>query len=199
MNEEATAERSSILLEAGIASIDPPPLFGREAPLEVDLGAGTGTFLVALAKQFPERNFLGVERLLNRVGKVCRSAARLDLTNVRIFRGQIDECLRLLPTESVAVFHVLFPDPWPKRRHHSRRLINDAFLRAAWSVLNREGEIRFMTDDETYFGHARKVAQAHPFIELPWPEDPSYPATDFEARFLAEGRTFHRLRLLKKG
>ena len=173
-------------------------LFPRFAPLEVDLGSGAGSFLIALAAAFPERNFLGVERLLHRVRRTCRGAARADLRNVRVLRREIADAVHSrLPAESVAVFHLLFPDPWPKRRHHPRRLINDFFLRAAWSALEKEGELWVMTDDRDYFEQARKLAASHPFQEAAWLERPGYPRTDFERRFTAEGRAVCRLRLRK--
>lgn len=197
MNKEGIAASVSIPLESDSGKIDPDSLFGRVAPLEVDLGSGTGSFLVGMAGLFPERNFLGAERLLNRVAKTCRAVTRSNLANVRMFKGEIGECLRALPAHSADVLHVLFPDPWPKRRHHPRRLMNDVFLRAAWDVLKDGGELRFMTDDENYFLHARKVSRTHPYVDGVWPEDPVYPATDFEVRFLAEGRPFYRLCLRK--
>jgi len=172
--------------------------FARPAPLEVDLGSGNGAFLVALATLFPERNFLGVERLSRRIGNACRAAVRNGVGNVRVLRWEINDAVRsFLPAESVAVFHVLFPDPWPKRRHHVRRLINDSFLRAAWAALELEGELRFMTDDRHYFEQTRKLLPAHPFKEELWAELPGYPRTEFEQRYRVEGRAVYRLRLRK--
>lgn len=173
-------------------------MFPRPAPLEVDLGSGAGSFLVAMAAANPESNFLGVERLLHRVRKTCRAASRAGLSNVRVLRGEIDEAVgSRLPAESVAVFHLLFPDPWPKRRHHSRRLVNDFFLRAAWTALEKGGELRMATDDRDYFEKSQMLAAQHPFQEEAWPESPGDRRTDFEERFVAEGRPIHRLRLRK--
>jgi len=173
-------------------------LFGRSAPIEIDLGSGAGSFLLAMAAAHPERNFLGVERLLKRSEKTCRAVGRAGLGNVRVLRREIAETVEArLPAGSVSVFHLLFPDPWPKRRHHSRRLVNDFFLRAAWRALEPGGELRMMTDDRHYHEEARKTAAGHPFREVEWPENPDDPRTDFERRYLAEGRPIYRLRLRK--
>ena len=92
------------------------------APLEVDLGSGDGTFLIALANSAPERNFLGVERLLGRVRRTCRYMARTGAVNARIIRVESHYLVRyLLPRASVSVMHVMFPDPWPKRKHQPKR------------------------------------------------------------------------------
>jgi tRNA (guanine-N7-)-methyltransferase len=172
-------------------------IFDRAAPLEVDVGCGDGSFLVEVARRFPERNFLGIERLLGRVRKTCRKAARLALDNVRVLRLEASYAVRyMLPPESVSVFHVGFPDPWPKRRHHQRRLINDAFLDTVRAALRPGGELRVSTDDAPYFEHIRRVvSQRADFAETPWPDNPNYPKTDFEKQFT--GLPIHRLRLRK--
>jgi len=168
---------------------------GRQgAPLEVDLGCGDGSFLLAIAARAPEHNFLGVERLLGRVRRTSRGAATLGLTNVRVIRLESHYVVRyLLPGGSASVLHVMFPDPWPKRRHHHRRLIQPAFLDAAAQALRPGGELRLTTDDLPYFKHMRAVFNAHPaFVEQPWEPGPEYPQTDFERQFRAQGLPIHR-------
>ncbi len=174
-------------------------LFARPAPLEVDIGSGEGTYILTLAQRHPERNFLGIERLLGRVRKTCRKAARAGLTNLRMLRLEIAYALRyLLPPESVTVAHVLFPDPWPKRYHQSRRLIQDGFMEALHGILVPGGELRIKTDDEPYFLWMEKVlARAKGYERLDWPDDLETPATDFEARFVAQGLPIYRARLRK--
>src|SRR5215467_9387012 len=91
-------------------------LFGRNASLHVDLGCGDGSFLCEMAQQFPKKNFLGIERLTKRVEKVRRKAEEIE--NVRVLRADTVFAVRyLLPENSVEAFYLLFPDPWPKRRH----------------------------------------------------------------------------------
>ena len=106
--------------------LDLQKIFERNAPLHVDLGCGDGLFLCGLAQRMPDKNFLGIERLLNRVRTSARKVARLD--NVRLLRMESSYAVRyLLPAESVERFYLLFPDPWPKRRHHRRRIVTPGF------------------------------------------------------------------------
>ena len=174
-------------------------LFARMAPFELDVGSGEGTFILTMAARYPERNFLGIERLLGRVRKTCRAAARRDLANVRMLRLEIAYALRyVLPLEAVSVAHVLFPDPWPKRYHHPRRLIQDGFMEAMHGLLIPGGELRIKTDDEPYFLWMEKVlARAKGYERLEWLDDADYPTTDFEARFVAQGLPIYRARLRK--
>jgi tRNA (guanine-N7-)-methyltransferase len=174
-------------------------IFPRVAPLDLDIGAGEGAFLLEMARRHPERNFLAIERLLGRVGKICRGALREGLTNVRVLRLEGAYAMKhLFPLESVARAYVSFPDPWPKRHHHPRRIIQDDFLQDLRAVLEPGGELRLKTDDLPYFTWMEKVAARAPGYErVEWPEDPDYPITNFERRFLAQGMPIHKLMLRK--
>ena len=171
-----------------------------ERPLEVDLGCGDGSFLMDLAREFPERDFLGVERLLGRVRKVCKKLTRRSLENVRVLRlesGYVTEWL--LPEAAVSRLHLLCPDPWPKLRHHRRRLVQVAFLEAVRRALVPGGEFLFMTDHEEYFQWAlAKVAEFGRFERLEWTEDSFfYPKTDFQELWESQGKSMWRLRCRK--
>jgi len=164
------------------------------APLEVDLGSGDGSFLIEMVQRAPERNFLGVERLLGRVRRTCRHLARTGALNGRIIRVESHYLVRyLLPRASVSVMHVMFPDPWPKRKHWGKRLIQTNFLDDVREALVPGGELRLTTDDLPYFKHMRKVFEAHPgFVEEPWTPDNDYPQTDFEQMFRQKGLPIYR-------
>jgi tRNA (guanine-N7-)-methyltransferase len=178
--------------------MDMAVVFPREGQLEVDLGCGDGSFLVAMALRHPERNYLGTERLMGRVRSTCRKAQRAGVTNVRLLRVESAYVLRhLLPPGTASRFYVLFPDPWPKRRHWPRRLIQPQFLQAAAMALNRGGELCIKTDDADYFAHIGKTAAGcEYFAAAPWEED--VPRTDFERHYAAQGRTIYSVCLTRR-
>lgn len=179
--------------------VKPEDIFARPAPLDLDIGSGEGAFLEAMAARHPERNILGMERLLGRVRKVCRAIAQKDLTNARVMRIESYYAIKnLLPLASVSVAHVSFPDPWPKRYHHPRRLIQASFLRELHGVLAPGGELRVKTDDEPYFRWMENAfAAVTGYERVDWIEEPDYPLTNFEQRFLSQGLPIYRARLLK--
>jgi tRNA (guanine-N7-)-methyltransferase len=169
-------------------------------PLEVDLGCGDGSFLMEMARHHPERDFLGVERLLGRARKVCRKVTRQQLENARVLRLESRYVIEwLLPEAAVSRLHLLCPDPWPKVRHHRRRLVQVEFLQAVSRVLMPGGEFLFMTDHEEYFRWAEeKVAAFGELERLEWIEDGFFhPKTDFQQLWESEGKSMWRLRCRK--
>jgi len=179
--------------------IEMPDLFPREGRLEVDLGCGDGAFLVAMALKHPETNYLGTERLLGRLRNTERRAGRAGVTNVRLLRVESAYVMmHLLPHGTASRFYVLFPDPWPKRRHWPRRLIQPEFLQAAAIALKAGGELCIKTDEAGYFAHIEKVAAAGSaeFARGGWEED--VPQTDFERHYAAQGRAIYSLCLTRR-
>jgi tRNA (guanine-N7-)-methyltransferase len=170
--------------------------------LEIDLGCGDGSFLVALAAHHPERCFLGVERLKGRVEKVARKIKRAGLTNCRILRLESAYTLAwLLPSSSVSRLHLLCPDPWPKKKHHRRRLVVDEeFNTGLQRVLKPGAHYCFKTDDTEYYQVGTQHFDQHPWLQREdWPEDAFYyPQTDFERLWLRVGRTMNRALWRKK-
>lgn len=171
-----------------------------DRPLEVDLGCGDGSFLMEMAAHYPERDFLGVERLLGRVRKVCRKATRRGLQNARVLRLDSRYVVEwLLPEAQVSRLHLLCPDPWPKVRHHRRRLVQAEFLEAVRRVLVPGGEFLFMTDHQEYFEWVeQKIVDFGKFERLEWTEKSFfYPKTDFQNLWESEGKPMWRLRCRK--
>ena len=170
-------------------------------PLELDLGCGDGTVLIQMAINHPERNFLGVERLIGRVDKTARRIAALGLKNARVLRLETSYTLGwLLPEGSVSRLHLLCPDPWPKKKHEGRRLPNSAaFLQGLERVLEPQGEFLLKSDDRPYYETALESLGQHPaFTPLDWPDSAFfYPVTDFEKQWLALGKVIHRARWRK--
>lgn len=187
---------SSILNRANL-----PDLFPVQAPLTIDYGCGEGAFVLAMAQKHPERNFLATERLVGRVEKVCKTASRLGLRNIRVLRLENLYTARfLIPLESVAVSFVSFPDPWPKRAHQSRRLVQPEFLAAVRATLVPGGELRLKTDDLPYFLWMEKViSESSGWCREEWLEEPALPLTNFEARFIAQGLPIYKTVLRKVG
>lgn len=164
-------------------------LFPSAQPLEVELGSGDGSFLAKYAAQHPERNFIGVERLLGRLRKLDRKGQRAGLANMRLVRIEASYLLEyLLPKQSVDILHVYFPDPWPKRKHRKNRLINTRFTELAGAALKAGGIVYLRTDDTDYFSQMLEVFAASPLFEkIETPEEVSSFITDFERGFLARG------------
>jgi tRNA (guanine-N7-)-methyltransferase len=198
-DREATFFRVIELLpELPVARLDLVQLFGRNAPLRVDLGCGDGSFLCEMAQQFPERNFLGIERLTKRVEKVRRKAEKIE--NVRVLRADTLFAMRyLLPESSVETFYLLFPDPWPKRRHQLRRIFTPDFLDAIAVALEKRGVLCVATDQLDYFQQIERLSRAHQQFQIVplSPDDAVLPVTKFETKFREQGVPIYRLTLRK--
>lgn len=185
-----------LIPESYFAPLDLAKIFGRVAPLQVDLGCGDGVSLFALAEQTPDKNFLGFERLLHRVKKANRKAEKT--TNMRIMRIENSYAVRhLLPPGSVEMFHLLFPDPWEKRRHHQRRVVGLDFLKDIYIALGSGGILRIVTDHKDYFDQIQQVAARTQNFDLILNGGAIYPPSTFEQKFTAQGLEIHRLELRK--
>ena len=164
-------------------------MFPKEQPLEVEIGAGDGSFLIAYAKAHPELNLIGLERLLGRLRKIDRKARRASLENIRLLRLEAAYFVQyMLPRECARAFHIYFPDPWPKRRHWKNRLINDAFTRTLHNALAPGGIVYLRTDDKPYFSQMLEVFGNNPMFEkIETPAELLKVVTDFERNFHLRG------------
>ncbi len=164
-------------------------------PLEVDFGCHRGVFLTGMAALHPGVNFLGIERQGLRVERCMSKFRRLGLQNALAVRGEGTPALReWLPDAIVSTMHVSFPDPWPKRRHAARRLVNREFLREVRRVLRPDGVLRFMTDNEPYFREVEALVAGW-WPVRPWDESRETVRTSFETTFLELGRTPFQIEL----
>lgn len=185
-----------LIPESYVAPLDFEKIFGRVAPLRVDLGCGDGRFLFALAQQHPGKNFLGIERLSGRVEKASRKAAKID--NMRVLAVETTYAVRyLLPRQSVETFYLLFPDPWPKRRHRRRRIVTADFLNSIQIALEENGVFRIATDQLDYFEQIARLTSDHSKFITADIHDVDLPVTKFEQRFQEQGVPIYRFALRK--
>ena len=200
-----------LIPETYVAPLDLLAIFGRVAPLQVDLGCGDGSFLCELAQLHPDRDFLGIDRLVGRVAKACRKAIAVE--NVRILNVESSYAVGyLLPEGSVETFYLLFPDPWPKRRHHRRRIVTKDFLESTHRALENGGILQIATDQFDYFRQIERLAHASSLQvsekldglkpsslgeETSSDKNDGFPLTKFERRFSALGAPIYRLALQK--
>lgn len=169
--------------------LDLDALFGRTAPRVVEIGFGNGENLLALAARHPEKDFLGVEVHGAGVGRVLAAAHEQGLSNIRVVRHDAVEVFeRGLGAASVDEVLIFFPDPWPKARHHRRRLVQPDVVRLIVAALKPSGVLRLATDWEPYAEHMIDVLDAEPALVnvagpggfIPRPDD--RPVTKFERR-----------------
>ena len=171
-----------------------PEVFGRTAPVELDLGAGDGVYVAARAKREPERDFVAVERLLGRASKIARKATRSVLENLRVLRLESAYFLKnLCPAGSVDVITLRYPDPWPKRRHHGNRILTRKFADDAARACRPGGRLQLTTDDQDYFDWACREVGGSPAwrADLAWSGE-TEPTSEFEEMFQKEGRAVLR-------
>ncbi len=175
-------------------------IFETNRPLEIDLGCGDGSFLVAMASHYQERNFLGVERLLGRVRKVIRKAEKSSLLNLKVLRLELSYTIEwLLPDHCASRMHLLFPDPWPKKKHHKRRMVNQSFCESLVRILKEDGEFLFKTDHPDYFEESMLTLKNFDLLkQVPWNTDDFYPVTDFEKIWTKEGKKIYSARFCVK-
>lgn len=183
----------------GDAPLDLAAMFGRIAPVILDVGFGNGDTLVDLATVHSDKNFLGVDVHRPGAGSLLIKLEAGDLDNVRVAIEDVNDVLARLAPGSIDGVHLFFPDPWPKKRHHKRRLVQPAFAKRLHNVLKPGGYIHCATDWEDYAEQMRDVLEATPalgnvagagrYIERP----PSRPQTRFEQRGIAAGRVVRDL------
>lgn len=168
--------------------LDPNTLFEKPQKLTVEIGFGMGDSLLEMAKQTPDQNFLGIEVHQPGVGKLLNGIAENQLTNIKLICHDAREILETgLPDHCIDRLLLFFPDPWHKKRHNKRRLVQPEFIELLLKKLNTAAELHFATDWQAYAEHMMEVLEANPCLENIlgsknyWPE-PTRPVTKFEKR-----------------
>lgn len=145
-------------LELSAGLIDFAHVFGRVAPCFLEIGFGSGQSLLALAKAYPERDFIGIETHKPAIGALLLGMQIEKLTNIRLYHvDAIDVLQQCIPEASLHGIQIFFPDPWPKRRHHPRRLIQSEFVKLLSAKLKIGGALHLATDWEDYAQHMMKT------------------------------------------
>jgi len=175
-----------IVPEDWLAELDLRKYFGNDNPLEVDVGCGKGNFVLQRALANPDSNFLGIDRMLRRVRKVCNKAWRMELDNIRLLRMDASYAVsHMLPPDSVAVYYVFFPDPWPKKRHHENRFFDPLFLSAVKRTLRSGGLINVATDHRPFFEEIEALLEAEQsFVRAETFVPQDHERTEFERYYL---------------
>ena len=179
-------------------TLDFETIFGRSAPLWLEIGFGNGEALRYMANAHPEVDFVGIEVHRPGVGRLLRAIDDDGITNVRVIQGDASEVLREhIAAATLARVLMFFPDPWPKKRHHKRRLVQPAFAREVARTLQPGGIVHLATDWKEYAWHMREVLDAASELENTargWAERPEYrPRTRFEERGEDRGHAVYDL------
>ena len=140
-------------------------IFGNNDPVAVEIGPGRGEFLEAVSIEQPDWNFFAIEQDAARANLVRKRIEGKNLTNARIVRSSAEYVLSLLPEACVDAYHIQFPDPWWKRRHHRRRLMKAELVTELHRTLRSGAGIHFLTDVEEYFHLATELLAANPGLE----------------------------------
>nr|WP_229398609.1 tRNA (guanosine(46)-N7)-methyltransferase TrmB [Micromonospora okii] len=185
------------------APVDLAALFGRRAPLVLEIGSGMGDATAAMAAADPDRDYLAVEVHTPGIANLLDLVEGRGLGNVRVARGDALDLVRALPEESLDAVHVFFPDPWPKARHHKRRIIQPAHVALLRSRLVPGGTLHCATDWAEYAEAMRETLTADPgLVDVHGgyaPRPAHRPVTKFERRALTAGRPVFDLVHLKGG
>jgi tRNA (guanine-N7-)-methyltransferase len=163
--------------------------------IRLEIGFGGGEYLVAEALQRPRTGFIGIEPFVNGMAKALSAIAARKLDNIRLHHGDATDVLAWLPSAALACVDLVYPDPWPKRRHWKRRFVQDASLVEIARVLQPQGEFRFVTDIPDYAAWTLARGLRSPDLiwtaeraddwRLPWP---GFASTRYEAKASREGR-----------
>ena len=203
-NRELIVEPIGLDVETLAKPVNFAELFGNAHPLEMEIGTGKGTFLTEQAKAHPETNFLGVEYARWFWRYASDRLRRNNCQNARTARAEAMYFVREhVPNESIDVLHIYFPDPWPKKRHHKRRLIQEPFMKEVMRVLKPGGRLQIVTDHADYFDQMELVVKASALKVVDYNRPGSagegeFVGTNFERKYKREGRPFFAIAAVKQ-
>jgi tRNA (guanine-N7-)-methyltransferase len=185
--------------------IDFVRIFGRSGPVHIEIGSGKGTFLLNQARTQPGDNFLGIEWARKYYRYAVDRIGRWALTNVRIIRTDAAVFLAdFICDNSVDYFHIYFPDPWPKKRHHKRRFLCPVNLENLIRCLKTDGQLRIATDHADYLEVIQKLLNNEknrlekiPFLQTAGADKGEWVGTNFERKYLKDQRPIYTIAMKK--
>lgn len=189
-----------LALPDAVGKIQWKDIFGNNNAVELEIGSGKGTFILAAAQACPGHNFIGMEWAKAYCDYAADRLRRHGLCNARMVHAEAGWWIRShVPDNAVEALHVYFPDPWPKSRHHKRRLIQPEFLGEVHRILSPGGQVRVVTDHVEYFQWIKGVfAGQRVLAEIPFEsslpqQEGSVVGTNFEKKYALEGRAFYAI------
>jgi tRNA (guanine-N7-)-methyltransferase len=183
-------------VNALLAKIDLPALFHNDNPIVLEIGFGSGDSLFAQAQAHPELNFFGIEVYRTGIAKLCNKLAQANIVNVLYACGDAVEIINKIAARSLERIQIFFPDPWPKTRHHKRRIVQPAFMTVVAQKLATNGIIHLATDWLDYAQHMQNVLEldcSELFEKVSALRPDFRPTTKFEIKGLAKGHQIYDL------
>jgi tRNA (guanine-N7-)-methyltransferase len=181
-----------------------PGLFGNDRPVKLEIGFGNGSFLIELALQEPQFNFVGLDFYHKGIRKSVTKAGKLNIGNVRIAYGEARQKMAYsFKEDELEAIYINFPDPWPKKRHAKRRLIKPAFVSVLAEKLRPGGQLRLATDSEAYAAEMLDCLENESSLKNQWGargfagQRDDVPKTKYEKHFIAAGHKIHYLDFIK--
>jgi tRNA (guanine-N7-)-methyltransferase len=202
-HRELVVEPVGLDVETLPRPLDWAQVYGNSNPVEMEIGIGKGTFLVEQAKARPDVNFFGIEYARWFWRYSSDRLRRSGCTNTRTVRAEANFFLtEFVPDLSLSVLHIYFPDPWPKKRHHKRRLIQAPFMQQILRVLVRSGRLQVVTDHKDYHEQIEQVIEESKMTIKDYTRPGSagageFVGTNFERKYAREGRPFYAIAAVK--
>ncbi|WP_277679886.1 tRNA (guanosine(46)-N7)-methyltransferase TrmB [Gracilibacillus dipsosauri] len=173
-------------------------LFESEKPIHLEIGTGKGQFIVGMAKQYPEINFIGLEVVKSIIVSAVEKVKETDIHNVRLLNENAENLSELFAEGEIDTLYLNFSDPWPKNRHEKRRLTFPAFLEQYKAIMKKSGQIILKTDNRGLFEYSLTSFSKFGFVledvtlDLHAEDDPNNIKTEYEEKFSAKGLPIYR-------
>ena len=181
-------------------------VFGNDHPIHIEIGMGKGQFIMTLAKEYPEINYVGIEKYSSVLVRALEKQQEMELPNIKFIRMEAENIAEVFAPDEVARIYLNFSDPWPKDRHAKRRLTSVQFLQRYENILQKDGHLIFKTDNRDLFDFSlEQVEEAEHWILLNHTFDLHHSEyvegnvmTEYEQRFVEKGNAICRMEIMQK-